>query len=98
MNVIIVSGISVISTLVIIFLIKFIIGVRKSQKQVEIDKENIQQIYTELSNINENLINKTEDLNKDIMERINNICEEQDEQVRELDRRFERVYKKIGKK
>jgi hypothetical protein len=35
MNVFLVAGISVISTLVIIFLMRFIIGVRKSQKQVE---------------------------------------------------------------
>lgn len=98
MNVFLVAGISVISTLVIIFLMRFIIGVRKSQKQVEIDKENIQNIYVELFNMNENLLNKTEDLNKDIMERIDNIYEGQEEQVRELDRRFERVYKKIDKK
>lgn len=90
MNVFLVAGISVISTLVIIFLIRFIISVRESQKQVEKNKLDISSIYTELENIGNRITNVADEIYQGM-----NV--ERDNQTRELDRRFERVYKKMGK-
>jgi formyltetrahydrofolate synthetase len=90
MNVFLVAGISVISTLVIIFLMRFIIGVRKSQKQVEKNKLDISSIYTELENIGNRITNVADEIYQ-------GMDVERDNQIRELDKRFERVYKKMGK-
>jgi len=90
MNVFLIAGISVISTLVIIFLIRFIISVRESQKQVENNKLDISGIYQELENINDKISISSNEIYQEM-----NIKRE--DQIRELDRRFERVYKKMGK-
>ena len=90
MNVFLVAAISVISTLVIIFLIRFIISVRESQKQVENNKLDISGIYQELENINDKISISSNEIYQEM-----NIKRE--DQIRELDRRFERVYKKMGK-
>jgi len=90
MNVFLIAGISVISTLVIIFLIRFIISVRQSQKQVENNKLDISGIYQELENINDKISISSNEIYQEM-----NIKRE--DQIRELDRRFERVYKKMGK-
>jgi biopolymer transport protein ExbB/TolQ len=90
MNVFLVAAISVISTLVIIFLIRFIIGVRESQKQVKNNIIDIESIKTELSVIHDRISNVAEEIYQGM-----NV--ERDNQTRELDRRFERVYKKMGK-
>ncbi|MCK9417037.1 hypothetical protein M0Q97_10295 [Candidatus Dojkabacteria bacterium] len=63
---------------------------RESQKQVKNNIIDIESIKTELSVIHDRISNVAEEIYQGM-----NV--ERDNQTRELDRRFERVYKKMGK-
>ena len=103
MNIIIITAVvSVIVTLGVIFLIRFILGVRKSQKQVKDNTEDISSHNHNISEIWNNMDEKYQELYNEMNTRTSDIYAEMnkrdDNLSRELDKRFDRVYQKMEEK